>query len=315
MDRGAWRATVHTVAESQTRLEWLGMHTLNLKGKKICSNTFHLLYTLLLHGSNPSVEGGTLLFHKEVDIKTWALTYGECLVPDTFCSKQKLSEVRRTVGRKEVSGNINSQDLCHQLLRCIIFLWVIYHSLEGNKMRVSKINDNVWIGGKPGVRCYVICSRNVHAHTHTCTHACTHTSLRKVRDQQWRWRYLSKRELSASEGGEQNRVTNTSSRRTWPGLTWVFHGAEGALHTPGLPVQTAALRIRRLLADKRPATHILVTQMFPAQILVDIGFFNLLWKGRHGSTTIALLFLFHRHCGRSQRLSKFPSRFLSVTSK
>ena len=37
-------------------------------------------------------------------------------------------------------------------------------------MRVSKINDNVWIGGKPGVRCYVICSRNVHAHTHTCVH-------------------------------------------------------------------------------------------------------------------------------------------------
>ena len=108
---------------------------------------------------------GTLLSHKEVDINTWALTYGECLGPDTFCSKQKLSEVRRTVGKKEISGNINSQDLCHQLLRCITFLCVIYHSLEGNKMRVSKIND-VWIGGKPGVRCYVICSRNVCTHTY-----------------------------------------------------------------------------------------------------------------------------------------------------
>ena len=27
MDRGAWRATVHRVAESQTRLKQLGMHT------------------------------------------------------------------------------------------------------------------------------------------------------------------------------------------------------------------------------------------------------------------------------------------------
>ena len=167
MDRGAWRATVHEVAKSQTKLEWLGMHTLQFESQedlfKYISLTFILfsftVLTLLW-------RGGTLLSHKEVDIKTWALTYGECLVPDTFCSKQKLSEVRRTVGKKEVSGNINSQDLCHQLLRCITFLWVIYHSLEGNKMRVSKINDNVWIGGKPGVRCYVICSCNVRARAH-----------------------------------------------------------------------------------------------------------------------------------------------------
>ena len=141
-------------------------HTTIWKSGRFVQIHFTYFYTVFLHGSNPSVEGGTLLSHKEVDIKTWALTYGECLVPDTFCSKQKLSEVRRTVGKKEVSGNINSQDLCHQLLRCIIFLWVIYHSLEGNKMRVSKINDNVWIGGKPGVRCYVICSCSVRARAH-----------------------------------------------------------------------------------------------------------------------------------------------------
>lgn len=133
----------------------------------------------------------------------------------------------------------------------------------------------------------------------------------KASYQECRWRYISKRGLSGSKGYFQRPAIEGTR---W-GLTWIFHGAEGALHTPGLSIQTAALSICCLLANKRPATHILITQMFPAQILVDIGFFNLFWKGRHGSMTIALLFLFHKHCGRSQRVSKFPSLFLRVTSK
>ena len=36
MDRGAWRATVHRVAKSQTRLKWLSRHTSdNLKGSAV----------------------------------------------------------------------------------------------------------------------------------------------------------------------------------------------------------------------------------------------------------------------------------------
>ena len=34
MDRGAWQAMVHRVANSRTRLEWLSTSTINYNGKK-----------------------------------------------------------------------------------------------------------------------------------------------------------------------------------------------------------------------------------------------------------------------------------------
>lgn len=58
-------------------------------------------------------------------------------------------------------------------------------------------------------------------------------------------------------------------------LTRLLHGAQRALHAPGLPVQAAALRVRGLLPNQWPTAHKILTEVLPAEVLVDLSFFRL----------------------------------------
>lgn len=139
-------------------------------------------------------------------------------------------------------------------------------------------------------------------HTRACanTHTHIHTTYNEIRCKEKGFM----REYQVPQ--KKRRMWHRPLTRTGHQLTWVLHGTKRTLHAPCLPVKTAALCVCRLLAHQRTAAHVLLAQMLPAQILVDVGFFYLLWRRRHGFMTTAGLFLFHPHCGGGQQVSKFP---------
>lgn len=186
-----------------------------------------------------------------------------------------------------------------QMVR-LYFFQVMCHSWEKQNDGFKKIIDLVWSGLKANQEAHVYMIVSSSTHTCMCKHTHTHPTYDETRCKEKGFM----REYQVPQ--KKRRMWHRPLTRTGHQLTWVLHGTKRTLHAPCLPVKTAALCVCRLLAHQRTAAHVLLAQMLPAQILVDVGFFYLLWRRRHGFMTAAGLFLFHPHCGGGQQVSKFP---------